>query len=287
MTIIDSHCHAGRGVTGADPANPKGSFERYLQRAREAGISRTVIFSGFHSNYSIANREIGQMVSREPARFDGYAFVHSWRNRGQVKRIVTEGVTRFHFRGIKVHRRDAPITKEICTVARSLGLPILYDIMGEVADCHRLARLFPDVNFIIPHLGSFVDDMRAQIGVIHCLTQYPNIFTDTAGVRHFDLLERAVHEAGPDKVLFGSDGPWLHPGIELYRIELLRLTRSELALILGQNYLRLTQGQSESISSTASNRKVTYGRVRDGFERVLGGRDLGYEPRAGFAMPDH
>ena len=259
MIIIDSHCHAGQGVTSTDPASPKGSFERYLERAREAGISRTVIFAGFHPNYAIANREIGRLVVRQPDRFDGYVFVHARRDRGQVERMVTEGVTRFHFRGIKVHRRDAPITREICLVARSFGLPVLYDIMGEVADCHWLARLFPDVNFIIPHLGSFTDDLRAQLGVIQCLAHYRNIYTDTAGVRHFDLLERAVQTAGPEKILFGSDGPWLHPGVELYRVQSLRLTRKEAALILGLNYLRLTQGQADWIQHTRNERRVNSG----------------------------
>jgi predicted TIM-barrel fold metal-dependent hydrolase len=287
MTIIDSHCHAGQGVTGSDPSSTKGSFRRYLQRAREAGISRTVIFAGFHPNYAVANQEIGRLVLREPDRFDGYAFVHSGRDRGEVWRIVSEGVLQFHFRGIKVHRRDAPITREICMVARSFGLPVLYDIMGEVADCHRLARLFPDINFIIPHLGSFTDDLQAQLAVIQCLVQYPNLYADTAGVRHFDLLERAVQEAGPEKILFGSDGPWLHPGVELYRIESLRLTKRESALILSQNYLRLTQGQFGWDAKATSPRGVNLGRSPDGLEGMSDGGFHGHEPHVSFAMHDH
>lgn len=287
MLIIDSHCHAGRGVTGSDPANQKGSFERYLQRAREAGITWTVIFAGFHPNYSIANREIGRMVSQRPDLFDGYLFVHSGRDRGRVRRMVAEGVSRYHFRGIKVHRRDAPITREICQVARSFGLPVLYDIMGEVADCHRLARLFPDVNFIIPHLGSFVDDLRAQMAVIRCVATYPNLYTDTAGVRHFDLLERALQEAGPEKILFGSDGPWLHPGVELYRIESLRLRRHEAALILGLNYLRLTRGQPDVTELAADQGGLRFGRVSGGSVEVIDAGYRGFEPHVGSAGPDH
>jgi len=41
-------------------------------------------------------------------------------------------------------------------------------------------------------------------------------------------------------VLFGSDGPWLHPGVELAKIRAIHLSPSEEALVLGGNWLRLT-----------------------------------------------
>ena len=67
----------------------------------------------------------------------------------------------------------------------------------------------------------------------------PNIYTDTSGIRRFDLLCEAVRRAGAHKVLFGSDGPWLHPGLELHKIRLLGLSREDEALVTGQNFLRL------------------------------------------------
>ena len=41
------------------------------------------------------------------------------------------------------------------------------------------------------------------------------------------------------KILFGTDGPWLHPGLELQKIRLLRLPADQEALILGGNAMRL------------------------------------------------
>jgi hypothetical protein len=49
-----------------------------------------------------------------------------------------------------------------------------------------------------------------------------------------------VRRAGPEKVLFGSDGPWLHPGVELHKIRMLGLSPSSSRLVLGDNLLRLT-----------------------------------------------
>jgi hypothetical protein len=48
-----------------------------------------------------------------------------------------------------------------------------------------------------------------------------------------------VKRAGARKVLFGSDGPWLHPGVELHKIKLLGLPPEKEALILGGNALRV------------------------------------------------
>jgi hypothetical protein len=86
-----------------------------------------------------------------------------------------------------------------------------------------LAPQYPDVNFIVAHLGSNTDDFRAHQQVVYQLTRYPNVFADTSAVRQYDYLVEAVKRAGPQKLLFGSDGPWLHPGVEIEKIRLLGL----------------------------------------------------------------
>jgi hypothetical protein len=48
-----------------------------------------------------------------------------------------------------------------------------------------------------------------------------------------------VKRAGARKILFGSDGPWLHPGVEIHKIRLLGLPREQENLILGGNASRL------------------------------------------------
>jgi predicted TIM-barrel fold metal-dependent hydrolase len=106
-----------------------------------------------------------------------------------------------------------------------------------------LATEYPDVNFIIPHLGSFADDWQAQIALIDHLVRHPNIHTDTAGVRRFDILEQAVARAGPAKFLFGSDGPWLHPVVERAKVEALEIDSQARAMILGGNFLRLVRSR--------------------------------------------
>lgn len=140
-----------------------------------------------------------------------------------------------------MHRLDAPLTREICHVAQTFGLPVLYDPVGKTDLIDLLAPQYPKVNFIIPHLGSFADDWRTHLRVIDQIVRHPNVYADTSGVRRFDYLEEAVKRGGAHKVLFGSDGPWLHPGVELHKIRLLGLSPQQASLILGKNILRLIQ----------------------------------------------
>ena len=92
--------------------------------------------------------------------------------------------------------------------------------MGGGSACRRV----PDIDFIIPHLGGFADDWRAQLAFLDHLARRPNIYADTSASGALDLLERAVQQAGARKVLFGSDGPWLHPAVELAKVRALKLT---------------------------------------------------------------
>ena len=237
--IIDCHCHAGIGDGFNGPWDTRAAIGPYLERAVECGIERTVLFAAFHSDYRKANREVARIVSQRPTRFWGFAFIHPARDAGKVFDMVREAVEVLNFRGIKVHRHDARISREICEIARIYKLPVLYDPMGEVSVIDLIAEEYPDVDFIIPHLGSFADDWRAQRTFIDILVRHPRVLTDTSGVRRFDLLEEAVRRAGARKILFGSDGPWLHPGVELAKVRALKLGASRERLVLGGNLLRL------------------------------------------------
>lgn len=244
--IIDCHCHAGKGDRLTGPWDTDAPLGLYLKRAEAAGIDKTVIFSPFHSNYGQANANTARIVKQYPDRFIGFAFVHTQRDRGRIYQLIERAVTHWGFQGIKAHRMDAAATRELCEAARAFHLPLLYDPAGQVDLIELLASQYPDVNFIIPHLGSFTDDWRAHLRVIDQIARFPNVYTDTSGVRRFDYVVQAIQRGGAHKVLFGSDGPWLHPGLELHKIRLLYLPPEQEALVLGQNLLRLINRRTES-----------------------------------------
>jgi predicted TIM-barrel fold metal-dependent hydrolase len=239
MFTIDCHCHYGKGDGFTGPWDTSARISKFIRRSRQAGINRTVLFAAMHSDYSAANLEVAKLVNKYPNQFYGFAFVHATRDAGSIHSMIKKAVSDYHFCGIKVHRRDARITREVCDAARSFSVPVLYDVLGETSNVELFASEYRDVNFIIPHLGSFADDWHAQLTFIDQLVRHPNVFTDSSGVKRFDLLENAYQRAGASKILFGTDGPWMHPRLELQKIFELGAPLYDLKQMLAGNFLKL------------------------------------------------
>jgi predicted TIM-barrel fold metal-dependent hydrolase len=237
--IVDGHCHAGAGDGFTGPWDTRAELGPYLRRARAAGIGRTIVFAAFAGDYARANAEVARLCNAHAPRLIGFAFVHARRDAGRIGDLIDEAVGRYGFRGIKVHGNDAPITREILAAARRYGLPLLYDVVGKTDVLDLIAPEYPDVDLIVPHLGSFSDDWRAHQRLLDQMGRLPNVYTDTAGTRRFDYLVQAVRRLGPQRIIFGSDGPWLHPGLELHKIRLLGLPQTAERLVLGENVMRL------------------------------------------------
>jgi predicted TIM-barrel fold metal-dependent hydrolase len=237
--IIDGHCHAGQGDGLSAPWNSGIDLTRYLRRCDAAGITRSVVLPAFHSDNAVGNRLLARVVARYRPRLIGFAMVHCRRDRGRMRALVGEAVERYGFRGIKAHQGEAPATRELFATARAFRLPVLLDVFARPQALGLIAREYPDVPLIIPHLGSFADDWAAQQQVCDLLARHPNLYADTSGVRRFDYLVEAVRRAGPGKLIFGSDGPWLHPGLELHKIRLLGLKSEQERQVTGGTMARL------------------------------------------------
>ena len=143
------------------------------------------------------------------------------------------------FRGIKTHRHDSPLSEEVCAVAERVHLPVLYDPMGEIDRVRWAVKRFPSVTFVVPHLGSFDDEWLAQRGIIELMQRHDNLMSDSSGIRCFDLLQEAIQRVGTSRILFGSDGPYLHPAMELDKIRLLKLAPEDEARVLWINAMRV------------------------------------------------
>lgn len=236
--ILDGHCHAGRGDGMTAPWNTDAPLGKYLRRARRAGIVRTVVVPAFHSDYAQANEELARLVANSRGRLIGFAMIHARNDAGRIAEMIARAV-RLGLRGIKLHAHDALPGREVFEAAQRHRLPVLFDVAGRAHVIDMIAPQYPDVPLIVPHLGSFADDFRTHQQVIDQLVRHRSVYADTSGVRRFDYLVEAVRQAGPGKLIFGSDGPWLHPALELHKIRLLSLPREQEALILGENLARL------------------------------------------------
>lgn len=290
--IVDCHCHAGKGDGLTGPWDTEAPLGAYLRRARAAGIDKTVIFPAFGGDYARANAALARIAARHPGRLLCFALVHPMRDAGRIREMVDRAVTEWGFLGIKVHRGEAPATREVCEAARAYQIPVLYDVANHVYRAEVIAGQYPDVKFIIPHLGSYDDDWRVHLHLIDLMTRMPNVYADTSNVNRFDDIVAVVRRAGAGRVLFGSDGPWSHPGVELEKIRLLRLAPHDEALVLGGNLLRLirdarvparvarTRVMDRVAGRSTTARLIGAGRTRSGRD-VRGQMPTGTIRRAG------
>src|SRR5262249_17314660 len=152
----------------------------------------TVVFPAFNSDYAAANRELARIVERFRPRLIGFAMVNPKTDAGRVREIVREAVTRYGFRGLKIHGHESMPTREVCDAARQFTLPVIVDVVGNPGVIDMFASHYPDVRFIIAHMGSFADDWRPHERVIEQLARSPNALADTSGVRRFDYLVQAI-----------------------------------------------------------------------------------------------
>jgi len=240
--VIDAHCHAGKGVNygkndpTSDPWTTYNDPRWTLRRAEEVGIDKTIIFPISNTTYQEANEEIASCVRRWPDKFIGFAKHDSKTEAGKIRNMLRREVRELGLRGLKLH--GIP-TKEMVETAAELGIPILFH-PPKVSDGLEVVQSYPEVSFILAHLGSFASrNWMEHVHAIEAAKSLPNLYLDTSSVVFFKFLGRAARELPAEKLIFGSDGPLVDSRVELYKIRLLRLPQGKEQLILGGNILRL------------------------------------------------
>jgi predicted TIM-barrel fold metal-dependent hydrolase len=169
-------------------------------------------------------------------KFVGFAKHDSKTEAGKIGKMLQHEVRDLGLRGLKLH--GIP-TKEMVETAAELGIPILFH-PPKVSDSLEVVQSYPEVFFILAHLGSFASrDWMEHVRAIEAAKSLTNLYLDTSSVVFFEYLERAARELPKEKLIFGSDGPLVDPRVELYKIRLLGLPQEKKQLILGGNIRRL------------------------------------------------
>jgi len=234
--IVDCHMH----VKGGDLYRREFSADFIVRRLDEAGIGTAVAFS-----ICLGSRESNDLTYREaqkfPDRLIGFAHVNPEEGDLTVEELG-RAVKGLNFKGVKVHFGEFAFSKEIFLpvmdeIAR-LKVPCLIDCKEQYAVMGELADAYPEAKIIIAHLGSHNNEKLVD-RFIGLAKRKENVFLDSSWSDVPWKIGDAVTIAGAEKVLFGSDGPLLHPLIELTKVKVLKLKRREEELILGGNILNL------------------------------------------------
>jgi len=242
--VIDVHTHIGVGERLNDTYQIDQSPGVLVSEMDEAGVDKSCIMPVAYADYEDAIQEIREAVVAHPGRLIGFARVNlnqEDRALAQLRRAFEE----YGFRGVKIHTGlgDGFPTRRFMEFLGGYGWPLLLHTRGDSdyigAVCH-LARSYPAVPVILGHMGGF--GVFSPGFVKLCAVeakQISNLYLDTAFVLFHQWVGLAVEICGAEKVLFGSDGPTLHPALPLKQIELCHFSDSQRSLILGENARRL------------------------------------------------
>lgn len=247
---IDSHTHLGL-------APGERRAEELVAMLDEYAIERAIAFpavsglTGSPRKIATANDYLAEAMRQHPSRIVGFCTVNPYHEQeawDELERAVVLGL-----RGLKlhppvqgfvlsnralldpllerVHRLRLPVV--IHTGVRVGGLPY---VLVNLADIKVLAQAYTGVTFIVAHMGWGGRDSH---GVDELARDCPNVWFDTAGVNSPTLIRQVADAGAADRILYGSDFPFLHPKVELLRVELAALPAEVEAGVLGGNARRL------------------------------------------------
>ena len=255
--VIDCNAAVGEGECW-EPKRRAVNYspEVLLSDSADAGIQRTCIMPARNRFYREKNREIGRICEKYPEKFIGFAAHNPQAETGALRQMLIEEVKTVGLKGV---RSDGHPTRELLDTVAELNIPVMYYPLLGVAEpsagpgtagpemytgparaYYVMAGLYPSVNFILPHLGSYrSDEWWAHLEAIELATRLPNVYVETSGVLSHKYLEIAVREVPAGKIFFGSNAPEEDPRVEMYAIKLLKLPQPQEAAILGANIRKL------------------------------------------------
>lgn len=203
-----------------------GLVEEVIEHYDAAGIDKGVVLATW-----MPSRESNDITlaacNKYPDRFIPFGHVRpedDWES--ELKRIAQE----FGWTGLKLHqgelRHGGPdmraTTKGIVEKAAALGIRIIKIHLVDYPAVDELTREFPEVIWILPHLGCY-GEWRDMQKYCELARDRANVYLDTCAVAPYDQFGKAFQWAGTDKITFATDGHEFSALVEKAKIDTLRL----------------------------------------------------------------
>jgi predicted TIM-barrel fold metal-dependent hydrolase len=248
-TKVDSHALIGQGITWNGPQREATYDPTELgERAAQSGIDKICVISPRGNDYPSANRSLSRICQQGHSEFIGFAVHNPASEAGSISKTLTEEVRSMGLRGV---RSDGHPTRELLDAAAELRIPVIYypqpsgRATGQSAVAparwyHIIASSYPQVNFILPHLGSYCSQLWwGHMEAIDLAKRYENVYVDTSGIGNIKYLAMAAKELPPEKILFASFAPELDPRVGAETVRLMNFSPEALTKVMGGNMSRL------------------------------------------------
>jgi predicted TIM-barrel fold metal-dependent hydrolase len=233
--IVDAHNHVGvrhgAAQTGLE----------LVAKMDAVGVDKAVILPFVEG--TIDNSVIDKEIATAPDRLIGFCAVNPWDGDAAVAEM-RRCVEDLGFKGVKLHPTihgyrlgDRGLVDPIFAAARDLGIIVTShgasDLYNNPAEFGAIAGAFPEVPLLMVHMGYFWEcDLAIEMSGKH-----ENLYLDTSRAPIFEIMQ-AVREIGPEKVIWGTDSPFVD-----YEIEFTKMSRikdsAAYELVVGGNITRL------------------------------------------------
>jgi predicted TIM-barrel fold metal-dependent hydrolase len=211
---------------------------------REGGISKAVVISaiGVQPN----NRELAEKLAAHPGGKDLF-LPCAWINPNFGEAAVSEletCVREWGFVALKLMpthhfiRLVGTVAHSLMRKAQELKIPVTIHsgtFLAHPLEIAVMARAFPDVPVIMDHMGYRYHVAEA----IAAAQQTPNIYLATTAVMEPHWIRQAVKEIGADRVMFGSNAPYVWPTTQIQVIHQAELSETDERKLLSENCARL------------------------------------------------
>jgi len=246
--IIDAHAHMGPWLNFhiADQGSPASM----VKTMDACGVDVTIISPHIciGPEYRLGNRHAYEAAAEFPGRLIPFVTVNPNYPIAEIEDEIAHwesngGITAFKLHpSLHQYKASGEGYFPVYEYANAHKLPILShswagDPLGGASTLGGLAEKYPNAAFIIGHSASswqVLDEASREANA------HNNVYLDLTGSRLIrGLLEDAVQRVGADRVLFGTDNPFIDPRPGLGRVLMADLSDDDKRLILGLNAKQL------------------------------------------------
>ena len=249
IPVADSHGHIGTHpdfpAHCSEPADIVAVMD--LLNIEKLAITSTL---ACYNDCPRGNADVAEVLSRYLERFWGYITVNPnppGQGIAELEKWVrfhTPPLIKFHpsLHKYPVHGKHY---RPLWDYANQTGAAILVHTWDSDPNCGPLlfppiAREFPNARILLGHSGV---TWRGYMQAMEAAEAAPNLFLELAGSQHHRLiLERAVERVGAERIVFGSDLPFLEAAMTLAHVLTARISDHAKECILRTNFLRLVNG---------------------------------------------
>jgi len=129
--------------------------------------------------------------------------------------------------------------EEVLATMEEVGLPVsTYGGEGFPPEAVADRLLGHDFPVVVSHFGGYPLDEAMTERAIDLLDEHDSLYLDTSLVRDREALERAVMEH-PDRVLFGSGAPRVHPNVGVMEVLTLDVPEDAMRKVFAKNASRV------------------------------------------------